>query len=236
MVSFSPYSKPVKELICLLGIDGSGKTTQAKRLVEGLRAKGISSAYVWCRWQPLLMKPFQMVGRAFLRRKSITKKDYAKFTESKQALLRDPRRAGIWFTLLLIDYFLIQVFPRVVLRGLGAKTLVCDRYLHDTVVDQAINFGYGPEETAALLKHPIARIFPRPTRIILIDVDPEVAFSRKHDIDDPEYLRDRRHRYRALADKIGALVIDGSGTIEEVHKAIWDAVMKDTKHLLPRTI
>ncbi len=149
-------------------------------------------------------------------------------------MLGTPGRAKVWFTLLLIDYFLMQVFPKLVLGGIPAKTLISDRYIHDTIIDQAINFGYGPEETAALLRHPVARLFPRPTQTILIDLDTQVACSRQYDIEDAEYLRDRRHRYLALAERIGAEVIDGSGTIDEIHEAIWDALKRGPRGGLPQ--
>ena len=43
-------------LICFTGIDGSGKTTQAKLLVDWLASRGIKSMYVWSRGEVLTIR------------------------------------------------------------------------------------------------------------------------------------------------------------------------------------
>ncbi len=44
-------------LICVMGIDGSGKSTATKRVVEQLQHSGVDVGYVWDRWEPRLLAP-----------------------------------------------------------------------------------------------------------------------------------------------------------------------------------
>jgi len=210
----------VRDFVCLMGIDGSGKTTQARRLVDRLNRTGFPARYVWCRWRPFLMKPFQIAGRAILRRRAVTPADYARFTGSKQRILKQGLMGSLWLSASLLDYYLVQVFPRVVLSRARRKALVCDRYLYDTLIDQGINLGLSPEEGPSLLCSLPARIFPRPSQVILLDVDPGIAYQRKTDVADPEYLVDRRQRYLCFAEHLRAAVIDASASPEIVEREI----------------
>jgi thymidylate kinase len=213
-----------REFICLMGIDGSGKTTQARSLVDRLNRGGTPARYVWCRWQPFFMKPFQLVGRALLQRRGVSPEHYQEFTASKQRLLRGRFLAHLWLSASLLDYWIVQVFPKIILGKVNGKCLVCDRYLYDTLIDQSINLRLSAENGPRLLSHPLVRIFPRPTCTILIDLDPEIAFDRKNDVDDVDYLRDRRHRYFCFAQQLGAVVVDGNASpenvVEEVNAAV----------------
>lgn len=204
------------DFICLMGIDGSGKTTQARRLVARLNQAGIPARYVWCRWQPLLMKPVQLAGRALLKRRAVGPTDYRAFTSSKQRFLGRGPLGRLWLAASLLDYLLVQVFPRIVLGRLRGKCMVCDRYLYDTLIDQGINLGLSADEGPQLADRALVRLFPRPARVILIDLDPKLAFERKTDVADPEYLRDRRARYLRFAESLGAATVDGSGPPETV--------------------
>jgi tRNA uridine 5-carbamoylmethylation protein Kti12 len=53
-------------LICFTGIDGSGKTTQAKLLDRLVGSKGVKSIYVWSRGEVLTIRRyfFPWEGRA----------------------------------------------------------------------------------------------------------------------------------------------------------------------------
>jgi len=43
------------KIIYISGIDGCGKTTQAKVLVQDLERKGVKTEYIWLRWEPSLL-------------------------------------------------------------------------------------------------------------------------------------------------------------------------------------
>lgn len=53
-------------LICLTGIDGSGKTTLAKSLNDSLNKNGCNSTYVYARVTPIFSRLLMIVGRKIL--------------------------------------------------------------------------------------------------------------------------------------------------------------------------
>ena len=49
--------RQVPKIICLSGVDGSGKTTLSKMLANELHKKGFNVSYVWMRYNHYLTKP-----------------------------------------------------------------------------------------------------------------------------------------------------------------------------------
>jgi dTMP kinase len=96
------------------------------------------------------------------------------------------------------------------------KTVVCDRYIFDTVVvDVADDFDYTTDESLALIRW-FLRWFPTPDQTILLDVPESVSMERKDDIPDIEYLHSRRERYLRFADAFTVPVVDGTAPISDV--------------------
>ena len=58
-------------MICLIGMDGSGKTSQALALNKYLKDYGISNKYVWGRWDPIIFKPIIRIVQKVLFYKQI---------------------------------------------------------------------------------------------------------------------------------------------------------------------
>ena len=57
-------------LVVFTGIDGSGKTTQAKLLVDWLHKDGKTVSYVWCRWEPFLVRPLIKIWKSKVTKSS----------------------------------------------------------------------------------------------------------------------------------------------------------------------
>jgi thymidylate kinase len=202
--------------ICFTGIDGSGKTLQAERLVENLKARGIPCAYTWCRYSPRIFAPLTWLVRTFIRRKR-GKLDYGSFTSAKRGILRKPILGWVWLNISLFEY-LVQV-RRTLGSGMrNSRNLVCDRYVYDMLADLSVNFDRSDDGVMELAKHPLIRLFPKPDRVFFLDVPPEVALQRK---DDPnvmgkQYLVDRAKVYSYLSGALGFTRIDGTKSIEEI--------------------
>ncbi|AWB26399.1 dTMP kinase [Halococcoides cellulosivorans] len=202
-------------LICFSGIDGSGKTTQAERLVAEFEAAGVDATHVWARWRPFLSYPFMGVLYVTL---GWRRKDY-----HRSAVLR-----RIWGYFLLIDHLLF--FARYIYPHLRSGRVVCiDRY----VLDQCVELHYDGlyRERPATL---IDSWLPTPDVTFLMDVPAEVAADRKDDtgemldrlhIDaDPiDYLRDRRELFQECANE-QTRVIDTTRPIDQTHERIRDTV------------
>ena len=208
-------------LICLTGIDGSGKTTLSMRLVEAFRSKGIASRYIYGRHTPFVVRPFMLLGRLLFFRKDDMYADYAGYSGKKrEATMRHRGLAGIYLNVLLMEYYLQLLFRISLPLMFRKQTLVVDRYIVDTVVtDLAVDFNLAPQTIRELLGDLHAR-FPVPDMLILIDTPEEVAFKRKTDTPSLEYLRERRSLYLQAAADLDAVVVDGSLPLEEVWRSV----------------
>jgi len=55
----------MSRVICLVGIDGVGKSTVANMLSDAFRSSGKEARVVWLRYNHLLSKPILLLGRIF---------------------------------------------------------------------------------------------------------------------------------------------------------------------------
>jgi len=209
-------SKKNAFLVCFIGIDGSGKTTQAKALVRALGEHGIKSKYVWNRFQPRMMMPFILIGKALFFRGKDVLGNYAQYSNSKKGLFQNPIIAILYQYLLLLDY-IIQTLIQVRLPLSRGKSLVCDRYVHDIVADLAVDFSYSSEAIRKRLNR-ILLILPKPDLVFLIDVPEEIAYQRKDDVPSIELLKQRRKAYLDMAK--GVIMVDGGRSAAEVENSI----------------
>lgn len=192
-------------LVVLEGIDGSGTTTQARRLVERLAAAG--------RPAHLTREPSDgPVGR--LLREMLT---------GAHAPV-DRTTLGLLFAADRADHLQREIEPALA-RG---EVVVSDRYLHSSLAYQAD----ASERSWVATLNERAR---RADLAILLEVDAEVAARRRADAGRDEEIFDQldtqrrvarnyREVFEALAGRERAVVLDGSGTLDEVAEAIWREV------------
>ncbi len=195
-------------LICLTGIDGSGKTTLALRLSEHLRANGYNVHYVHGIHFVVLLRPIKRLAQMFFMRGTDEYADYVHYRDVKLAASRRHRSlaalyAAVWF----VDYCL-QAFHRVTLPIMRKQLVVADRYIYDLLLNIALATGYPFNFLCRFL--PLFFIFNlRPNVVFVVDTPEEIALSRKSDVHSIEYLRERRSQYLMLAQRFGFPVLDG---------------------------
>ena len=208
-------------LIVLTGIDGSGKTTQAQLLVATLKHAGIHVTYVWTRWEQILVKPLTRKWKSNLKKDTGYSDGRAKENkQKKQQLLSNPFFRWVWLGLFFVDYGL-QILVKVRLRLLRKGLLISDRMFYDSLIDQVINLGNNTEWLLDNLDSPWMKIvFPTPDMVLYIDCPEDIAFSRKDDAPDIEYLADRRELYKYLAEKYRWFCIDGTLPVNEIASQI----------------
>jgi len=206
-------------LLCFIGIDGSGKTTLARNLDNTLRDMGYRSVYVHGLIKPILLWPLMALGRLLFAAGKSKNRNYSEFRDAKRRGMEKHSYAiKPYYWLLLIDYY-PQVFFKIVIPRLFGRTVICDRYLFDTLLNLGINLSYCNEMNNRLIKKAL-RYFPKPSKIILVDTPIEIAFSRKDDIPDKNYLTDRRNLYLGLRDAFIIDVVDGGKNIAELNEQI----------------
>jgi dTMP kinase len=175
--------------LVLEGIDGSGKTEQAKLLANWLEGRGLDVV----RTREPTDGPWGRKYRSWAGRKS-----EARAEEILEVFLED--RA--------------EHVAGVILPALEkGRVIVCDRYNPSTLAYQAVH-GVPREVLAAEVE---ARGFPEPDLVIWLRVPLETAVDRlgdrvKERYEDPEVL----DRVDAEYARLGLQPISGTGTLEEV--------------------
>ena len=192
--------------ISLEGVDGSGKSTHAALLAAALREE----------------------GREVLE---IREPGGTPAAERVREVLADP---GIPLDpiaeLLLFLAARADLIGAVLRPALESGTwVVSDRYADSTEAYQGHARGLGPERVRELNLPATGGLMPDLT--ILLEVEPGLAHDRavdggRFEAEGEEFQRRVRGAYHEIAARDGdrIVVLDGSGSEQEVHRAVLDAV------------
>ncbi len=195
--------------VCVVGTDGSGKTTLSERLAKSFTEK--RAVRVWLGAESVLMRPVR-AGLRFFRNCSrpgdAGGMGYAHEVAEKEELSRRfSWLHGAYLWLLLADYSIQYWFKMIRLRD--KELLVFDRCFFDVAVNAAISLGWSLEELSAFVQRHCHRfVFPQ-VRIFL-KVPPSVSLSRKDDIPDRSYLELRMQYYERLSRDFVFTILDGT--------------------------
>ncbi len=209
----------MKEIIYLLGIDGSGKTTQAHNLLEYLRKKGLKANYLYARYFPFLSMPLKLMSKLFIYKKDSEFGNFERYSVKKTNFSKKHTLlAKFYIIICLIDYIIISL-PRVYYKYFTSRIIVVDRYLIDFVTTLTIAAGLSVEESLKLFRV-LQRIFPKASYCFFINIDINTAFSRKNDIPSKIYLEDRMKYYKKFIEGFNFYHIDGGQKPEDVTNSL----------------
>jgi len=190
--------------ICVEGLDGSGKTTQAKRLVNNLRLRGFDSVYTT---EPTKGEVGRFIRRFVLNRDK-------RVPATLEALLFAADR---------IDHVEKEITPFLK----QDMVVVCDRYVHSSLAYQGaagLNLEWVEYINQFVLK---------PNLSLLIDASTDVVVKRlkkkKTVMETAQNLKKVREIYMNLAQKQHLTIIDGGKSINEVANNILDVVLQRLK-------
>jgi len=225
-------------LICLTGVDGCGKSTQARILKERMEDSGWETATVWTGGRPYVSRPLVRLVKRRLRAPvqqddgsfeartagAEPSDEFGEYLSKSNAMFQQywPLRRG-WTDVSLTEHAIeanLAVQPH--LRA--GRAVICDRYIFKSIVNLAILLDIELTALPGLLRHPAVALVPRPDLYFLMDLPAEVAAARKTDLPSLEYVARRVPVYRALAAYARMPVVDATQTPEVVAERIWAEV------------
>jgi thymidylate kinase len=237
-------------LISFSGLDGAGKSFQAKALQESLTQLGVETCVVWPparnalfqlppRIKGVLLRGLERVGRAG---HEFTTDDAEMPRRSEPAdsgaILASgvvdgpepdfpdlPGQRPLVLHLLATVVAMVQVLSLRARAGTGSRrprVVIFDRYTLDAIVYVRHRWGQGhPLRWQCWLIRALAR---RPRRAYLLEVAPAVAYARKQDFP-LENLRGRANIYREHWQGLGITRLDGerppAELCEEIARDVW---------------
>ncbi|MFF5084341.1 dTMP kinase [Actinoplanes sp. NPDC000266] len=190
--------------IALIGIDGSGKTTQAHRLADELAAAGLPAVY------RRNAGGRHWVGKVAVRLGRSDADDLI-------------GRRGMLFVESVLRW--LAMLRTLLWRVLTGGVVVMDRYAYCQYASLRARGARPAAERRARLAY---RLFPRPDVTFLLAVDPAVAQrridARGYDHESMAYLTAADAAYRSLPEFASFVVIDANGTPDEVSAALHAAL------------
>ncbi|MDP2704104.1 MAG: dTMP kinase [bacterium] len=189
--------------IVIEGIDGTGKTTQAKLLADELKKR--SREVVLTKEPTNDTEPGKKLRRALRKEISLSEKEF-------QILFTEDRKEHL---------------EKVIIPSLQKGNIaVSDRYAFSTIA-------YGSEGCDPAWLTKINENFPLPDLTLLIQIPLEESLKRigrrgeeAEVYEEEEKLKHIQNAYKKLAKTFpGFKIIDGSGTIQETHKKIMRQVL-----------
>lgn len=211
-------------IISLSGIDCAGKSTQLDRLEVALTERGHRVQRVWFRpgYSPV------MDGlRARLRR---ARPGSLPSASAPAARAQAFSRAGVqeaWVVMAVLDT-LINLAGHVRWLSLKGVTVLCDRYIEDAMVDLSLRFPSVVTSEGAL-RRALVSACPTPDMAFLLmlsreEVARRAAIKAEPFEDAPEVRRARYEAYETLAQRGRFNVIDAEAPVEQVTRALLDAL------------
>lgn len=189
-------------IVAVLGVDGSGKSTQTRLLAEALHRDGLgAAAYTNPGGRPALNKFAQWLGkpdgRALIGRRAVVVMETAiRFVAIARAL---------------------------VLAGLTGRVAIMDRY---TYCQFAIMRARG--DRGERVARRILGVFPTPDVTVILEAPAGIAQRRVelrgHDHEDPVYLARLDAAYRSLPEFPRFTRVDAAGTIADVQRSLHGVV------------
>jgi dTMP kinase len=189
--------------VVLEGMDGSGKSTQARLLAEALRARGES-----------VVRTREPGGTAL--------------GEQLRAVLLGGATGGlcdvaeVYLFAAARAQLVSQVIRPALMRG---EWVVCDRFLESSLAYQGVGRGLGVDAVARANELAVARCVP--DLVVVVDVPPELAIARRGAADRIEAEDQNFHLrvasgYRELRDRWPERVrmVAGVGAPAEVHARV----------------
>ena len=216
-------------LICIIGADGTGKTTVARDVMDALERRGVHCHYTWFRFQHLLSLPLL----AYCRLAGLIHYVYADGTRYggwEFYRSRIMKRIAPW--LVGLDAWVLGLV-RVRLPLWRGETVVCDRFVYDTLVDLMVATRDGRVHHR-LVGRLLLKIVPRDAPVVCLDLPEGIILARRPSMAHDPHLSLRRRYYLELAGELGLPVIQAAGSREENMQQVLGLLEGNLQRAWPR--
>lgn len=230
-------------VVTFSGLDGSGKSTQARLLRDALRAMGQDAVVVWAgigtnRSLRVIKTPIKRALRLLphvgpfkeLARRAASSPDGKPHPLAEPGA--DTRRHGAGFALATQIWMIVMALVNVcslrktLLRSFGkGRVIIFDRYTLDSAV--RLQHWYGSSLSSRLVIWLVRLLNKRPLRAYFLEAPPRVVFDRKPEWD----LHDLECRATFYDDeyaRLGVRHLDGTRPVEdlfaEIASDVWSAL------------
>ena len=199
------------------GIDGSGKSTQAKLLIEKLNSKSIETCFVR---EPGGTKISEEI------RKILLDDRVEKMSSRTEAMLMCASRA--------------QLTKNIIIPELkSGKWVIADRYSDSTLAYQGGGRGIDLDWLVRL--NDFATFGIQPDVTFYIDVDTDIGLQRRNNISDDriekaglEFQNEIRNKYLEIINNFSkrCVLVDGKLSIKEISNLIWKEIKNFKRYIL----
>lgn len=221
-----------RRVVALSGIDGSGKSTQARALAATLERLGHPSVVVWTplasdAWLARLAGPVKrLLGLVpALGSGTAGEPEPRGVVPNPGSRLRE--RSGAvnagWSTLVAVANALAHA--RLVAGHASAgRVVIFDRYVLDSLV--RLRFLYGEAQSFRLQRALVRRLSPKPLAAFFLDVEEETSLARKDDRWTRAELAAQVLLYREEHEAAGVARLDGARPPDELAAEVAEAVWR----------
>ncbi len=190
------------KIISFIGLDGSGKSTQAKNVVDFLKKNKFKVKYLHL---PTASPLNLVVKRSKKMNKEINLRKNSGFFSSSL------RQAAFLFGVLWIYFF--RIIPNYIL----GRVIVADRWFYDELVHMSY-------KKQCFFPKLYRWIIPKPGLLMYLDVDTKTAQKRKNE-HDSSYFSIKFKLYKALLKKVRAEKVE-SKKLSKTKKEVLDILNK----------
>lgn len=210
-------------LICITGVDGSGKSSLTDWLISYLESEGHDTCRVWSRFNNYLSKPLLAITRltGHNRKPSINGVKYGFHDFERLYVFRE-----LFAILQAIDTNIAAYF-KISRKRNNVDQMVCERSPWDTMVDVIADTG-----AETFISKYLSWLFLFQVRnkslTLFIDRDYEKIIVSRPELEHDHKMKKKISAYRSVAEKEDWYVIDNNGSLKDTQNQIIKLI-KDLK-------